>query len=216
MMAAAGLAASSQAQQPGPDNSPPQDRPPSPRPQESPRDKPQVPGPDAQRARSQAHGDSGDRMNHIKEAMKHLRAAGLGDMADRLEMALRHREHGHPGHRMAHRRGAHGGRPRNVPAPGQQHFRRPTDPGSSRGPAFAAPAPFVPRPQAEDGRRGPESRRDAGSNDDLRNQVQKLQREVEELKNLMKSRMEERRPESRRDEPRKEEPRKEEPRDERR
>jgi hypothetical protein len=211
--AALGLSLSMQAQQPGPDPIRPKDSPP---PVSRPDARPDMqrhdsdrwpnhgPGPQAKPDVQRPHPHGGhaasgqDRDGHIREALRHLREAGLGDMAERIEHAMGHRREGQERRHHRHSRW-------------MEHGKR--DAGS----AFAAPQ-RIPNPRP-DSARGPEPKREQNPGmEELRSQVQRLTREVEALKNAMKQRTPEpareqiRRP----DEPRREDRRDGPPREERR
>ncbi|MEZ0274370.1 MAG: hypothetical protein ACAH88_05650 [Roseimicrobium sp.] len=149
--------------------------------------------------------------------MKHLREAGLGDMADRLEHAIAGRGHD----RRGPQRDFASRRPMNTPRDGEagapQHHHRWSEQARREGGAFAMPQ-RVPnlRPDAA---RGSDQRRDGNAGaEELRSQLQRLTREVEQLKQMMKQRTSDspgeqiRRP----DEPKREERRADGPRQEER
>jgi hypothetical protein len=224
---ALGLSLSLQAQQPGPDQDRPKDPPP---PVSRPDAKSDVQRRDSDRAPDRGpapqarpdmqmphqHAASGqDRDAHIREALKHLREAGLGDMAQRIEQAIgQHRDgHDHRGHQRSHvtegrRMNPQGGSDARR-SEERHHHRHPqwTEQGRRDiGNAFAAPQ-RIPDPRP-DSARSPEQKRDENPGmEELRGQVQRLTREVEALKNTLKQRVPEppreqiRRP----DEPRREE-----------
>lgn len=202
---ALGLSLSMQAQQPGPDQNRPKDSPP---PVSRPDSRPDMqrhdsdrrpdhgPAPQAKPDMQRPHPHAGhaassqDRDAHIREALRHLREAGLGDMAERIQHAI--------GHRREAQERRHDRHPHWA-----EHGRR------GGGGAFAAPQ-RIPDPRPESAR-GPEPKREQNSGmEELRGQVQRLAREVEALKNAMKQRA----PEPAREQVRRpDEPRREERRD---
>jgi len=115
-----------------------------------------------------------ERAEHISEALKHLKAAGLGPMAARIEEMLK-KMHDGPGR----------GKSRSGPPQAQQQ--RPQRPPGP--PPFGRPAPIPPGGPRAHG--APGARPDAGGVGELREQVQKLARQVEELRNSIGRRMEE-------------------------
>ncbi len=135
--------------------------------------------------RGAPQGKPEDRAQHIAEAMKHLRVAGLGEMAERIEEMLKKQQGGHgPTQRP--------GGPQSQSGPG----RRP--PMASQPPHFSRPAPMNPGASGNAGRQPGSS----GNNDDLREQVQKLARQVEELKNLVQNKAGDHKPRAAQTEPR--------------
>jgi hypothetical protein len=225
---ALGLSLSLQAQQPGPDQDRPKDSPP---PVSRPDAKPDMqrrdsdrspdrgPGPQARpdMHRPHQHAASGqDRDAHIREALKHLREAGLGHMAQRIEQAIGQRRDGHDrrerpnvaeGRRVNPQGGSDARRPEE-----RHHHRHPRWAERGRrdsGNAFAAPQ-RIPNPRP-DSARSPEQKGDQNTGmEELRGQMQRLTREVEALKNALKQRT----PEPAREQIRRpDEPRREERRD---
>lgn len=248
---AMGLSLAAHAQQPGPDQERPKDPPappvsrPDARPDAQRRDADRGPDrgpgpqsqarPDIQRHHQHA-ASSPERDAHIREALKHLREAGLGDVAQRLERAIGERRLGDdrrdgrgPRQDVAEgRRGtspdpASGSDARRPEAQQQQghHRHHPHWAEQGRregGDTFASPQ-RIPNPRPDSARRS-ERGRDATnpSVEELRGQVQRLTREVEALRNTLKQRTPDgpreqfRRP----DEPKREERRPEGPRGEER
>lgn len=202
--AALGLSLSLPAQQPGPDQERPKD--PASRPDIRPesqhrepgRSPDRGPGPQARPGERPPHqhqqaASGHDREAHIREALKHLREAGLGDMAERLEHAIRDRHHDRRGPRQ---RDVVNDR-RMSPSPDDRDVRRPqppphrprwSDDARRDGGAFGAPQ-RVPYSRRDADRRPDERRDGAAGMEELRSQVQRLTREMEALKNMMKQRM---------------------------
>ncbi len=115
-----------------------------------------------------------ERAEHIREAMKHLKAAGLGQMAERIEESMKkmRRDGGNSSAGQA--------QDQQPPAPPKR--------GQFGGPQqFTRPAPLTPGDPAPMRDHG--GRPHAGNNDDLQVQVQRLARQVEELRNMMQNRM---------------------------
>lgn len=215
---ALGLSLVAHAQQPGPDQDRPKD-PPAP-PVSRPDARPDAPRRDADRGPDRGPGPQArpdmqrhhqhaastpDRDAHIREAMKHLREAGLGDVAQRLEHAIGERRLGddrRDGRRP--RPDVAEGRPVNPPGPvaggdarrpdaaaPQQHQHRHhphwAEQGRREGENLFASPQRIPNPRSDSARRPEERRESNNSNvDELRNQVQRLTREVEALKNALK------------------------------
>ncbi|WP_147263608.1 hypothetical protein [Roseimicrobium gellanilyticum] len=173
-----------------------------------------------------------DRDAHIREALKHLREAGLGDMAQRIEQAIgqrrdvhdrrgHHRPNVAEGRRMTPQGGSDARRPEE-----RRHHRHPQWAEQGRrdgGNTFAAPQ-RIPNPRPDSTRASsPEPKREQNSGvEELRGQVQRLAREVEALKNTLKQRTPEppreqiRRPDEPRREERRDVPPSAPPREERR
>jgi hypothetical protein len=217
---AMGLSLAAHAQQPGLEQERPKDLPAPPvsRPDAPPdaprRDADRGPGPqsparpDMQRHHEHA-ASSPDRDAHIREALRHLREAGLGDVAQRLEHAIGERRLGDDrrdgrGSRQDVAEGRRGTPPgpaagsdaRRPEAQQQQqqqghHRHHPHWAEQGRregGNTFASPQ-RIPNPRLDSARR-PEGGRDANnpSVEELRGQVQRLTREVEALRNTLKQR----------------------------
>ncbi|QIF00529.1 hypothetical protein [Roseimicrobium sp. ORNL1] len=256
---ALGLSLAVHAQQPGPDQDRPKDPPappvsrPDARPDAPRRDSDRGPdrgpgqqaGPDMQRHHQHA-ASTPDRDAHIREALKHLREAGLGDVAQRLERAIGERRLGND-RRDGQRRDVAEGRRVNPPGPAagsdarrpdefqqRQHRRHHNWAEQGRregGDTFASPQ-RIPNPRPDSARgperrpdaaRGPEQRRDGNAGtEELRGQVQRLTREVEALKNALKQQQQQRTHDgpreqfSRPDEPKREDHRSDGPRGEER
>lgn len=244
--AALGLSLAAQAQQPGPDQDRPKDPPAPPafradaRPDaqrgDAERGPDRGPGPQARPDMQKPHqhaASTPDRDAHIREALKHLREAGLGDVAERLEHAIAERRLG-DGRRLGPRPDVAEGRRVNPPGPAtgsdarrpdaapQQHHRHHQNWAErgrrEGGNTFASPQ-RIPNPRPDSARR-PEGARNANTPgvEELRGQVQRLTREVEALKNALKQQQQPRTPDGPReqirrpDEPKREEHRPDAPR----
>lgn len=96
--------------------------------------------------------DPRGRQQHLREALRHLKAAGLGHVAERIENSLQSRSHQDGGHRA--------GPPAWQPSPRGLHHE-------------------AGRPHASD-------KPHQSNNDDLRPQMQRLSRQVEELGNIVR------------------------------
>lgn len=123
--------------------------------------------------RGGGEGQSQERAEHIREAMKHLKAAGLGPMAERIEGALKQmrNEHGNSPAAQSQDQSPRGPQPRG-PFGGPQQYGRPTP-----------LSPDAPAPMEKKG-----AHPNAGNHDDLQIQVQRLARQVEELRNMIQNR----------------------------
>lgn len=242
LLAALSFTTAAFAEGPGPGGEQPPGPPPSPRGNEGPHGRAeQGPAPrrehDFRRGPQQGAGDSAEKREHIEEALKHLRAAGLGHMAERIQQSLKNNPQGAGPQAQQHRQDFRRG-PRNHDRrregpwqsnAGPRQFRHPHLPN---GPGFGTgrggqPGPFArPNFQARGERRHPgfapqQQPKQQGSGDnDLRNEVQQLKRAVEELRRSLNTRGDrdgradgpgpdrQRRPEfDRKDEPRREQSR---------
>lgn len=194
LLAAAGFALGAPAQEPGSGES----RPPAPPParQDGPGERPSPPrsheGPH-HHGGSKGHRLSEEQREHLREAFKHLKAAGFGHLAERIEQSLRDRqESGKPS-------GPQAGPRRDGPHPWSHRFQHPRSPwgegryGHRRGGSPDFRAPFA-RPRQDDrrphgaGDRGPDKAEPDKAQQELREQVQRLQRQVEELARIIKER----------------------------
>lgn len=151
----------------------------------------------------QSGGDKMDRAEHIREAMNHLRAAGLGMMAGRMEEMAKNfgaRSHGAPSPSGE----KHEGHPQKpsfeAPMPfghhGFGHGFAPQKPGSTPSakpqmPSFGAPMPFEKSPSGHGsfGAKPPAPgtpQQQGGGVDELRQEVRRLAGQVQELSAMMK------------------------------
>lgn len=209
LLAALSFTTAAFAEGPAPGGDQPPGPPPPPRGNEGPHGRgEQGPGPRREHgphhAPQQGVGNSAEKREHIEEALKHLRAAGLGHMAERIQQALKNPPQGPQDqqNRRDFRRGPRS-HDRRHEGPWQSHagprqFRHPHLP-YGHGHGFGAGRDGQPGPYARPNFQGRGERRQRGfapqqpssqgsGDNDLRAEVQQLKRAVEELRRALPNR----------------------------